>query len=1095
MIKRNTGGTGFAHQLTKVTVRSLATLSAITLAVGLAHAQTATQSENAAGAALAGASEPERVIVTGSFIPTAESEGALPVSVESVAQLIKSGAQTPAEGLRQLPSFIGATATENDSNGGNGSAFVNLRGLGAGNTLTLINGRRAFYFSDINAIGIGAVNRIEILKDGASAIYGSDAVAGVVNYVLLNGPGAPKYNGAEVDFLYGNTTEKDAHVIQTFVNTGYTSKDGRFSAVFSFNYYDRQAIYSVDRFKLAGDADQRVLGGNNTRSGTFPGRIDLNAGGSRIVVDPTQQITGYGPNTRPFSLAAGDGFNFRAFTPAIPEQEKFYYYGAFSYKLFNNNSAILYGDMMYAETRQDNGLAPSPISQIATGNLGFNGPFTALNPNPVTGLPSPRAVRTSPFNPFGPLNPGGSAQLNRVRYRLTGESGNRRDGFDQKFYRFEGGLKGDFNFKGQVLGSMNYDIGTVYEQYKQVRTDNGDALLSSLAAQYLPNATAADRAAAVYVLTNLVSGASLQRAIGLNQQFGGTFNPFLGINAPRTGTANIYGRSADGSSNGVVIGTRAYDNQAAVSRAIYTANAIDFNTATLMDARIGATFMPNLAQGGFSVSIGGEYRTESQKHKGDPNETIDPITGNADPLGFNVDVNSDYKRTTFSAYAELSIPVVVPTMKVPLVYALDFTAAIRWEQYTNTGQDPNLVDPITGVVIGPVVNITGNNGGTPRFTMRYQPYQDLTLRASYGKSFAQPSFGQLFTPNSQNFPVIFDPLTNITTQPPNGVFQRGNVNLLPERSDTYTVGLVFTPKQVKGFTLTVDFYQINTTSLVIGPAAQAQVFATLNGRGGGGPLAPFSINQAQATAGVFGVFRTTTIGPNAFPDQINAGFGNTGSRFVEGIDMTAIYEWATSSFGKFTFTLGYNHFFYYNVDTGTGFGPTRFAGGNFASLPLVPGAIPYNKGFFRTEWDYRGFYFGATINYVGDYLNDGGFLANGTNFQVNTDTANPSYFYHRSSGAYVTLDLQVSYSFKAPKAVDPVYAKDAKGVRTQVSSTAAVSGSFFQKLLWGTTLRAGVNNVFDRYPPYDAAAFNDNYDTSTYSIRNRFWYIGINKKF
>ncbi len=1064
-----------------------ALVAGISIGLSVAQAQTPPQAITAAADATAGTSEPERVIVTGSFIPEAESEGALPVTVESAAQLIKAGATTPAEGLRQLPSFIGSTPTENDSNGGNGSAFVNLRGLGAGNTLTLINGRRAFGFADINAMGIGAINRVEILKDGASAIYGSDAVAGVVNFVLLNGPGAPKYNGGEIDFLYGNTTNKDAHVIQTFVNTGYTSKDGRFSAVFSFNYYDRQAIYSRDR-TLSQFADQRTLGGNNTNSGTLPGRVDLGGGAGAITpIDQTQLITGFA-GTRPFSLPGGDGFNYRLYTPAIPGQEKFFYYGAFSYKLFNNNSVILYGDMMYGNTRQDNGLAPSPLSQIDTGNLGRVGP-----PDPETGInPNPFAVRTSPFNPFGPGNPTRSATLTRVRYRLIAESGNRRDGFDLKYYRFEGGLKGDINFKGQILGSMFYDLGTVYEQYKAVRTDNGDARLSSLVAQYLPNATAQDRANASFVLSQLVSGQALQSAIQLNQQFGGTFNPFLGINAPRSGMAPVFANN-----NGTPTGlTRAYDNQAAVNRAVYTANAIDFNQATLMDGRVGGTLMPNLAQGGFSVVIGGEYRTESQKHIGDPNETIDPVTGRADPLGFNVDVNTDYKRTTFSAFAELSIPVVVPTMKIPFVYALDFSAAIRWEQYTNTGQDPRIVNPITGVVVGPVINITGNNGGTPRFTMRWQPYQDLTFRASYGKSFAQPSFGVLFTPNVQNFPEFLDPLTGIRSQPPNGEFERGNPNLLPEKSDTYTVGLVFTPKQIKGLTLTVDFYQINTTNLIIFPSSQAQIMVTANARGGGGPNAPFAITQQQAIDGVFGVFRQPgAVGDDRFPDQINAGYGNAGKRFVEGLDLTAIYEWATTNFGKFTFTLGYNHFFYYNVDAGFAAGPTRFAGGNFQSIPLVPGAIPFNKGFFRTEWDYRGFYFGATLNYVGDYLNDGGSLANQSNFQVNTDNANPVYFYHRYSGAYVTLDLQLSYSFKKPKSVDPVYAKDAKGVRTQVAASMATTGNIWQKLLWGTTIRAGVNNVFDKYPPYDAGTFNDNYDTSTYTLRNRFWYVGINKKF
>src|SRR5207302_3352385 len=110
------------------------------------------------------------------------------------------------EGLRQLPSFVGNAATENDSNGGNGQASINLRAIGSANTLTLINGRRAFEYSDINAIAIGSVSRTEVLKDGASAIYGSDAVGGVVNFVLLNGPGEAPYQGAELFMLYGNTT-------------------------------------------------------------------------------------------------------------------------------------------------------------------------------------------------------------------------------------------------------------------------------------------------------------------------------------------------------------------------------------------------------------------------------------------------------------------------------------------------------------------------------------------------------------------------------------------------------------------------------------------------------------------------------------------------------------------------------------------------------------------------------------------------------------------------------------------------------------------------------------------------------------------------
>ncbi|MGZ5023096.1 MAG: TonB-dependent receptor plug domain-containing protein, partial [Chthoniobacterales bacterium] len=128
------------------------------------------------GAGPAGEATTERVIVTGSYIPTAETEAALPVTVYTAEVLQKQGANTPVEGLRQLPSFVGAATTENDSNGGNGQGGVNLRGIGQQNVLVLINGRRAFLgqglntSADVNAIPISGLSRTEVLKDGASAV-------------------------------------------------------------------------------------------------------------------------------------------------------------------------------------------------------------------------------------------------------------------------------------------------------------------------------------------------------------------------------------------------------------------------------------------------------------------------------------------------------------------------------------------------------------------------------------------------------------------------------------------------------------------------------------------------------------------------------------------------------------------------------------------------------------------------------------------------------------------------------------------------------------------------------------------------------------
>ena len=193
----------------------------------------------------------ERVIVTGSYIPTAETESALPVTVYTAEVLQKQGAQTPIEGLRQLPSFVGNAATENNSNAGDGTATINLRGIGDQNTLTLINGRRMNKQlgtgSDINLIPIGALARVEVLKDGASAVYGADGVAGVVNFILINGPGEKPYEGAEIFALYGNTTDSDAHVRQVYLRGGITGLDGKVSIAAEGEYYSRANLYSRDR--------------------------------------------------------------------------------------------------------------------------------------------------------------------------------------------------------------------------------------------------------------------------------------------------------------------------------------------------------------------------------------------------------------------------------------------------------------------------------------------------------------------------------------------------------------------------------------------------------------------------------------------------------------------------------------------------------------------------------------------------------------------------------------------------------------------------------------------------------------------------------
>ena len=120
--------------------------------------------------------------------------------------------------------------------------------------------------------------------------------------------------------------------------------------------------------------------------------------------------------------------------------------------------------------------------------------------------------------------------------------------------------------------------------------------------------------------------------------------------------------------------------------------------------------------------------------------------------------------------------------------------------------------------------------------------------------------------------------------------------------------------------------------------------------------------------------------PTAFAvDCIDSLNSNAGKRLVQGVEVTATYEIPTEHFGKFTFSGGYNHFFTWKVEPLAGTGAHSFLGTyNNGSLPFGPGAIPYNKGFLRGEWEWRGFDFVATGNYIGDFEDDPTFIAGNT---------------------------------------------------------------------------------------------------------------------
>jgi hypothetical protein len=245
---------------------------------------------------------------------------------------------------------------------------------------------------------------------------------------------------------------------------------------------------------------------------------------------------------------------------------------------------------------------------------------------------------------------------------------------------------------------------------------------------------------------------------------------------------------------------------------------------------------------------------------------------------------------------------------------------------------------------------------------------------------------------------------------------------------------------------------------------------------------------------------------------IDSAFLNAGKRLVNGMEVNAIYQLPTSNWGTHTWTVGYNYFFTWKASAAPGADLHSFLGDyNNGTLPLAPGAIPYHKGFLRYEWEgttgwMRGFDFVATGNYISSFNDDSAFLVpQPTILNLNPDGTknflNPSYSRYRRVVDYITLDMQLSYEFKKPitEAAVTSYSKDAKDAKGGKNALAPVggadNGTFAERLLWNTKFTVGVVNAFDREPPSVLGAFNDTYDTSLYSIRDRYYYISMTKKF
>ncbi|MCL1051928.1 TonB-dependent receptor [Shewanella abyssi] len=209
----------------------------------------------------------EKIMVTGSRIGRAEVESTSPITVVTKAQMANLGITDVSSALRRLPAITGNSANNQSSAGATSIQTATLRGIEATNTLILLNGRRIVGSNedglvDLSSIPFEAISQIEVLKDGASAIYGSDAIAGVINIITRR-----NYEGFEVNARYGVSSEGDAQEREVGFVTGFSTDKG--SIMIAASTSNNSGWKEKDRYETQ-NADQRYLGGNDTRSGYAP---------------------------------------------------------------------------------------------------------------------------------------------------------------------------------------------------------------------------------------------------------------------------------------------------------------------------------------------------------------------------------------------------------------------------------------------------------------------------------------------------------------------------------------------------------------------------------------------------------------------------------------------------------------------------------------------------------------------------------------------------------------------------------------------------------------------------------------------------------
>lgn len=702
-----------------------------------------------------GAEDLEEITVTGSRIRRKDFVSNAPVATVGVEQIELTNTINTESLLNTLPQTVpGLDRTSN--NPGNGTATVDLRGLGTNRTLVLINGARVVPTTgggtvDINNIPSSLIEQIEVLTGGASAVYGSDAVAGVVNFILKD-----DFEGVAFNAGYEITEEGDAGLMSADITIGANLYDGRGNVALNFGVTDRDDLFQRDRdFAFFAQFDDTDANGN-------PILID---GGSSGI--PATSIfaagfadTGFSSNTgvtfnqdgsvRPFNLGSGGGDNdFYNYAPVNYIQLPQTRYQATALGHFDiDDRTTVYGSAMFTSSKVPQQLAPTPIFQTSQFTLDGSPFFPAATQQILSD-----AIGDGVDTDGDGIDDTATAF---VRRRLE-EVGPRIDESSSAAYQMQVGLRHDINDTWTVDG---------YAQYGNVNFD-----------------------------TQQSGNVSRLR-----------FDQALLLNADGTGCSVS---SSNGATNSCaplnIFGEGNISPAAAQFLRTAVAASADYEQvvgALNISGDLGDLF--ELPGGAVGVAFGYEHREDDFAFR--PSQDL--ATGNI--AGFNGSPATSGGQSVDEFYAELYLPILAGESFAEL---LDLELAFRTSDYDTVGSvdaykiagswAPNDQFRIRG----------GFNRAVraPNIGELFQPqaegFPGATDPCSAEAADQSAAVAAICTATGVPSNVVFSPALNLPAGQVRGIFG-GNPNLFEETADTFTAGVVLTPSFVEGLQLSIDYFDI-----------------------------------------------------------------------------------------------------------------------------------------------------------------------------------------------------------------------------------------------------------------------------------------------